>query len=90
MYFIHAELNAVLNAAACGTATEGCSMYVLKPPCAQCAGAIINAGIIQINYLEYHDLISPNNEGSDWMMSLRIATEMLVEANVLMRHINGG
>lgn len=88
MYFIHAELNAILNAAAIGTSTEQCTMYLLTPPCAQCAGAIINSGIIQINYLRANEITPPDFD-AEWVRSLDTGIEMLNEAEVVMRHING-
>jgi dCMP deaminase len=47
-YFVHAEVNAIINA---GGLVSGTTIYLLKPPCAQCAGAIIQSGIIRIKYL---------------------------------------
>lgn len=49
-YFMtHAEQNAVINAARIGVSTNGCKMYMTcSIPCADCAKAIINAGIVEI------------------------------------------
>jgi len=89
MYFIHAELNCILNAAAIGTSTEQCMMYLLSLPCAQCAGAIINAGIVQINYINNTPPeLNPEVSG-DWVASMYTATEMLNEALVVTRQVNG-
>jgi len=44
-YAIHAELNAILQAAKHGRATKGATMYVNTQPCDECAKAIIGAGI---------------------------------------------
>jgi len=44
----HAERNAIYNAAAHGLATHGCRMYNHWYPCADCARAIIQAGIKEI------------------------------------------
>lgn len=41
---IHAEVNAILNAAY----TEGCTLYCTHFPCPRCAGIIIQAGIVRI------------------------------------------
>ncbi|TFE01090.1 ComE operon protein 2 [Jeotgalibacillus salarius] len=47
---IHAEMNAILQCAKFGAATEGASMYVTHFPCLQCTKAIIQAGIVKIYY----------------------------------------
>jgi len=44
-WFIHAELNAIINAK---TDTEGFKMYVNGMPCTGCANAIINAGLKKV------------------------------------------
>ena len=46
---VHAELNAILNAALCGQSTKGCTMYIHGlPPCNNCANAIMQAGICRV------------------------------------------
>jgi dCMP deaminase len=45
---IHAEANAILNAAKNGTKVEGSTLYVTFPPCSQCASAVIQAGVAQV------------------------------------------
>ena len=44
----HAERNAIYNAAAEGMALRGCRLYTSKFPCAACARAIIQTGIIEV------------------------------------------
>jgi dCMP deaminase len=45
----HAEMNAITNAARCGTPTKGCKIYVTSLfPCSTCAALIINAGITEV------------------------------------------
>lgn len=81
-YFIHAEINAILNSP---LSVAGCTMYLLKPPCAPCAGAIINSGITAVKYLRYHDLndiVTPDL--NSWRNSIETAQAMLREANVKM------
>ena len=46
----HAEFNAIANAARCGIATDGCSIYVTAPPCLMCAKLIHHAGIKSVVY----------------------------------------
>ncbi|TFD92351.1 ComE operon protein 2 [Jeotgalibacillus sp. R-1-5s-1] len=47
---IHAEINALLQCAKFGAATEGAHLYVTHFPCLQCSKAIIQAGIQKIYY----------------------------------------
>ncbi len=44
-WFEHAERNAIYNAAYFGAALAGCTIYVNRFPCADCARAIIQSGI---------------------------------------------
>jgi len=58
-YGLHAEQNALMQAAKFGIATDGATMYVTHKPCSICARLIINAGIIRVVYLEdYPDPLS--------------------------------
>lgn len=45
---VHAEQNAIVQAAALGLNIEGATMYVTHQPCIVCAKMIINAGIKRI------------------------------------------
>lgn len=47
---LHAEQNALLQAAMIGVACEGATMYVTCQPCNACAKMIINAGIQTVIY----------------------------------------
>jgi dCMP deaminase len=47
---LHAEQNALLQAAMIGVACEGATMYVSCQPCNMCAKMIINAGISKVIY----------------------------------------
>ena len=48
---VHAEQNAIVQAAKHGTRVDGGSLYVTGPPCLLCARTIINAGIGRVIYL---------------------------------------
>ena len=48
-YVVHAELNAILNAA--GRSLAGSRIYVSLFPCNECAKAIIQTGISEVIYL---------------------------------------
>lgn len=65
---IHAEQNAVVQAAYSGTSVNGGTLYVTNQPCALCAKMAINAGIKKIIFKgEYPD---------------ELALELLKEAGV--------
>lgn len=49
-YVVHAELNAILNAARQGVILNGSILYVTLFPCNECAKAIIQSGIKKIIY----------------------------------------
>jgi len=48
LWMEHAERNAIYNAARCGTALEGCTIYIELMPCMDCARAIVQAGIREV------------------------------------------
>ena len=48
-YVVHAELNAILNAG--GRSLRGSTLYVALFPCNECAKAIIQSGIKEVDYL---------------------------------------
>lgn len=53
---LHAEQNALIQAAVYGTAIQGASFYVTHQPCVLCAKILINAGIRKIVFQgEYPD-----------------------------------
>jgi dCMP deaminase len=63
---IHAEQNAVIQAARHGIAIDGATCYCTHQPCVLCAKILINAGVVDIVYREAY----PDG----------LATEMLAEA----------
>ncbi len=70
---IHAEQNAVVQAARHGTTIDGSTAYCTHQPCVLCAKILINAGIVEIVYRDsYPDAL---------------AEELLSEAGVVPRKI---
>jgi dCMP deaminase len=65
---LHAEQNAIVQAAKHGTNISGATLFCTNAPCVICAKMIINAGIRQVVYLEGY----PDD----------LALEMLQEAGV--------
>lgn len=48
-WIVHAEMNAILNAARIGVSTKNCTMYLTcGVPCSDCCRGIINSGIKKI------------------------------------------
>ena len=58
-YAVHAEQNAIIQAAKLGISVEGATIYVTHQPCSMCTRIIINSGIKRIVYgLDYPDEFS--------------------------------
>lgn len=79
MFVVHAEINAILNAARNGTRIEGSTMYLHGlPPCCDCTKAIIQSGIRKlIIQVDGDTKISPN-----WEKSFEVSRTMLQEAKL--------
>ena len=70
---LHAEQNAILQAAAFGVSLNGATVYCTHQPCITCAKMIINAGVKRVVFLgSYPDELS---------------LEMLKEGNVVLERI---
>ena len=55
---LHAEQNAIIQAATHGVSILGCTLYCTNMPCFICSKMLINAGIVKIYYSEgYADLL---------------------------------
>lgn len=58
-YAVHAEQNAIIQAAKVGVSTEGATIYITLQPCVICAKMLVNAGITRIVHRgEYPDPLS--------------------------------
>ena len=49
-YAVHAEQNAIIQAAKLGIEISGATLYCTHQPCGQCAKILINAGIARVVY----------------------------------------
>jgi dCMP deaminase len=58
---IHAEANAVIQAARTGVSIEGAVVYVLHRPCFRCATLLVGAGIQQIVYRHPYEIHGDND-----------------------------
>lgn len=73
---IHAEQNAVIQAAKHGIAMDGATAYCTHQPCVLCAKILLNAGVVDIVYRDsYPDPLSE---------------ELLAEAGVVPRRVVPG
>lgn len=55
-YGVHAEQNAIVQAAKMGTSIDGADLYCTHKPCSICAKMIINVGIKRVVYkIDYPD-----------------------------------
>lgn len=51
---VHAEMNAIAYAAKKGIRLEGAQVYLTLSPCEKCAETMIQAGIIEVYYIEQY------------------------------------
>jgi len=72
-FTLHAEQNALTDAASQGISTQGATMYITLSPCKQCAKLMAQAGIKKVVYdEEYRD-----KSGIQFLKSLDIETFQL-------------
>lgn len=73
---IHAEQNAVIQAAKHGIIIDGATIYSTHQPCSLCAKILINAGVVDIAFRDpYPDQLSE---------------DLLAEAGIIPRVVAGG
>lgn len=77
-WFEHAERNAIYNAARVGIPLKGCRIYCAWPPCADCARAIIQAGIVEV-------VVETEFPAGRWSESMDRGETMLAEGGVNLR-----
>ncbi|MBR2700275.1 MAG: cytidine/deoxycytidylate deaminase family protein [Clostridia bacterium] len=71
-YAVHAEQNAIIQAARLGSSIDGATLYCTHQPCVLCAKMIVNSGIRRVVYREgYPD---------------EFALQMLTEGGVELEH----
>ena len=51
-YAVHAEQNAIIQAAKLGVSIDGATLYCTHQPCVLCAKMIVNSGIVRVVYRE--------------------------------------
>ncbi len=70
---IHAEQNAIIQAATFGVPLQGASIYITHFPCVLCSKMIINAGIKRIVYSQGY----PDQMSQDILKEAKLKTELL-------------
>jgi len=73
---VHAEANALFNAAKNGSTTEGCTAYVTFHPCSQCAAGLIQAGAAKVV------CPNPNTAPERWKDNFLTSNDLLFEAGL--------
>ena len=71
---VHAEANAIAQAAKLGISTYGAAIYINCHPCKSCVGLIINAGIVE--------LVVRNTDLKD-LLAMRIIKESSLEVTII-------
>ena len=81
-YVCHAEANAIYNAARLGRPTLDSTMYTIGMPCAECAKAIIQAGIKEV---VIHADESVNFTHGKWAESCALSISLFTESGISVR-----
>jgi dCMP deaminase len=68
---VHAEQNAIIQAALHGIPTEGSTLFCTHQPCMLCAKMIINAGVIEVIY----DIDYPDKKGLEILKEAGVIVE---------------
>ncbi|MBD3180120.1 MAG: cytidine deaminase [Candidatus Latescibacteria bacterium] len=75
---VHAEQNAIIQAAVSGASMEGGTIYCTDSPCSTCAKMIINAGIVRLVLGARY----PDQLGEDLIREAGLETVYLIEEEV--------
>jgi len=70
---VHAEQNAIIQAALHGVSTEGGTLYCTLQPCIICSKMIVNAGIVRVVYENGY----PDDGGLELLMNSDISVDQL-------------
>ena len=85
-WMVHAETNAILNAALNGTKTKGSVMYMTCGiPCADCARNIISVGVKEIICKKDQSIMSDESM-IKWEEGATRSIQMFKEAGVIIRY----
>lgn len=82
-WYEHGERNAIYSCARHGVATKGTTLYTQGVPCADCARAVIQAGISKV--IVHAEWMKPQEAGTfsaRWAESIERSLRMFAEAGV--------
>jgi dCMP deaminase len=81
---VHAEVNAIFNAAKNGASLSDSILYTTMFPCSHCTSAIIQSGISKIYMREE---CQSENWPDRWQENFSLSKELLSEAGILIKFI---
>lgn len=81
---LHAEQNAIIQAAQFGVSTRGAEIYTTSSPCLTCAKMIINAGIRKVWYWEGY----PDELASEFLQAAGVEFVRLDMGKALNEHLD--
>ena len=79
---LHAERNCIYNACRHGTALDGCIAVVTMFPCADCARALIQAGVKTLV------TVKPDMDDPRWGSEFAISLQMFQEVGMIMLYVD--
>lgn len=79
---IHAEVNAILNAAKNGCSVDDSTIYITMFPCSNCSAAIIQSGISRV-------VTTDGDWPERWADNFQLSEELLYEAGVKVCYVEG-
>lgn len=88
-YVVHAEDNAIANAARVGSALLGTTIYVTHFPCSQCARKIIQAGISTVVIPQFETADYLSRWGEECQHSKQLFTEAGVTIIIVLGDLDG-
>ena len=77
---VHAEVNAILNAAKNGASTDGSTLYTTFAPCVHCSTAVVQAGVARVVAPNF--LFAPER----WRTNFAMGNNVLREAGIEVSH----
>jgi len=72
---VHCEMNLIAQAARCGIALEGCTIYITNMPCQNCLKHMIASGIKRIVYKEPYDKADLIDDADDMLIKCNVTLE---------------
>lgn len=85
-YVVHAEANAICNAAYNNVGLKGSVLFVTLPPCIECSKLIIQAGISSVYAVKEKNI--SNLVSEDWRAMLQESQDLLSQAGVTCNFID--